>query len=167
MSAIYSVILTGSISTPHTLNKTSIHQQKIFKMVNGKFIWKCSICILFFAVTLKDLVRHITIQHAGQPNFSVKCGISGCPEKYTKMNSFRKHLRNRHKDELDLDHEENSEEVTSFNANLSDDTSNGDDEFDSQVNGNPSTQSCFSSDSDDDEDQDQQDQVDGLVRVSC
>ena len=63
------------------------------------------------------------------------------------MNSFRKHLRNQQKDELD--HEKNSkEEVTSFCANLSDDTNDGDCEFDSQVSENSpssSTQSCFSS----------------------
>ena len=30
------------------------------------------------------------------PNFKVTCGVDGCPDKHTKMNSFRKHLRTCH-----------------------------------------------------------------------
>lgn len=45
------------------------------------------------------LVRHISVEHAAMPNFIVKCGVDGCPDTYTKMNSFRKHLRTCHADE--------------------------------------------------------------------
>lgn len=30
------------------------------------------------------------------PNFKIKCGVRGCPLEYTKMDSFRKHLRRHH-----------------------------------------------------------------------
>ena len=45
---------------------------------------------------MKALVRHIGVEHAGMPNFKVKCGVDGCPEQYCKMNSLRKHMRTCH-----------------------------------------------------------------------
>ena len=67
--------------------------KQISKMARS---WKCEICLLFTSLTLKTLVRHIAVEHAGMPNFKVKCGVDGCPEEYTKMNSYRKHLRTCH-----------------------------------------------------------------------
>lgn len=54
---------------------------------------------MFSALTLKMLVRHISVEHAAMPNFKVICGVDGCPDQYKKMNSFRKHLRLSHADE--------------------------------------------------------------------
>ena len=59
-------------------------------------LWKCEICSIFIALSLKELVRHVGVEHAGMPNFKVRCGVDGCPEEYCKMNSFRKHLRTCH-----------------------------------------------------------------------
>ena len=64
-------------------------------------IFICSICLVFTALTLKALVRHIALRHASKPNFKVKCGVNGCPEEYDKIDSFRKHLRRRHEDEYE------------------------------------------------------------------
>ena len=61
--------------------------------VNMVRLWKCEICSIFIALSLKELVRQIGVEHAGMPNFKVRCGIDGCTEEYCKMNSFRKHLR--------------------------------------------------------------------------
>lgn len=63
-------------------------------------MWECSICLVFTAIALRTLVRHIAIQHASQPNFKVKCMVDGCLEQYSKMDSFRKHLRRKHWEEL-------------------------------------------------------------------
>ena len=63
-------------------------------------VWSCSICSVFSAIALKTLVRHITLQHASHPNFSIKCGVNGCQEQYKKMDSFRKHLHRKHAEEM-------------------------------------------------------------------
>ena len=60
-------------------------------------VWVCSICFVFTSVTIRSLVRHITVAHASKPNFKIKCVIPGCPTEYTKINSLRTHLRRRHK----------------------------------------------------------------------
>ena len=63
-------------------------------------VWPCSLCSVFTTLSLKTLVRHITLRHASQPNFKIRCGVNGCQEQYNKMDSFRKHLRRKHKEEM-------------------------------------------------------------------
>ena len=65
--------------------------------------WRCTICLVFFALTLKELVRHISIMHANQPNFRVVCGVNNCPQQYQKMNSLRYHIRHQHQLEWNSD----------------------------------------------------------------
>lgn len=60
-------------------------------------VWECSICFVFTALTIRSLVKHITVTHASEPNFKVKCVIPGCQAEYKKINSLRTHLRRRHK----------------------------------------------------------------------
>lgn len=74
---------------------------------------------MFSALTLKVLVRHISVQHAGMPNFKITCLVHGCPEQYDKMNSFRKHLRKFHAEDLfNTDHQPPVEEPEVNNNNM-------------------------------------------------
>ena len=63
-------------------------------------MWSCSLSFVLSALTLGALVSHIAMQHASQPNFKVICGINGCPDEYMKIDSYRKHLRRKHPDEM-------------------------------------------------------------------
>ena len=100
-------------------------------------IWKCEICLLFSALTLKQLVRHISVEHAAMPNFKVKCGVEGCPDEYKRMNSFRKHLRTCHAHEYSENFQpeeqpgnEDPGPVESNSARENDDVGNYDDQDD-------------------------------------
>lgn len=44
--------------------------------------WKCSICVIFIAVTLRILMRHIFSEHSYKPDFRVECSVSGCKQVY-------------------------------------------------------------------------------------
>lgn len=67
--------------------------------------FRCSICLVFFALTLRLLLKHLYLEHAGRPNFHVLCGIEGCPQTYTKYNSFYRHVNREHAGLLNITHE--------------------------------------------------------------
>lgn len=58
--------------------------------------WRCVICFVFIALTLKSLLSHINTAHSRNPGFRVICGIDGCPEDYRVFNSFYYHIRRSH-----------------------------------------------------------------------
>lgn len=58
--------------------------------------WRCVICFVFVALTLKSLLGHINTAHGRNPDFRVICGIDDCPEEYRVFNSFYYHIRRRH-----------------------------------------------------------------------
>ncbi len=78
--------------------------------------WKCDICSAFLALTLKELLHHITIMHSNETNFRVKCIVSGCPYEYSKMNSLCYHLSNYHR-ELQLNQCETQNTDRQFDRN--------------------------------------------------
>ncbi len=88
-------------------------------------MWLCSICLVFSAITLRALVRHIAMQHASQPNFKVTCGINGCPDEYKKIDSYRKHLRRKHPDEMAVEEIQNPD-ISNTSSNESTDGENED-----------------------------------------
>lgn len=57
---------------------------------------KCSICMIYFAFTLRSLLSRIRKEHSTGPNFSVTCNVDGCPETYNKFNSFYRHVQRQH-----------------------------------------------------------------------
>ncbi|XP_044063741.1 uncharacterized protein LOC122881523 [Siniperca chuatsi] len=59
-------------------------------------IWRCFICYIFVALTLKQLLSHINIMHSRSPDFRVVCGIDGCPNEYRVYNSFYYHVKRTH-----------------------------------------------------------------------
>ena len=63
----------------------------------------CSLCYRFTATDMSAVLRHIGVTHAHQANFRVVCGIQGCPRTYTNYHSFRKHLRRKHMETLELE----------------------------------------------------------------
>ncbi|XP_049331198.1 uncharacterized protein LOC125799173 [Astyanax mexicanus] len=63
-------------------------------------IWRCFICCLFVAVTLRALLNHINTVHSRSPNFRVICGIDGCTQEYRVYNSFYYHVRRSHASHL-------------------------------------------------------------------
>lgn len=78
--------------------------------VNGFFVysiflctmvWKCPICVIFIAVTLRILMRHIFSEHSYKPDFRVECSVSGCKQVYRKYNSYYRHTMKYHLDMLD------------------------------------------------------------------
>ena len=60
--------------------------------------WRCSICLLFLCLTLRELLNHIHVSHAGSPNFQVACMVDGCPRIYRRYHSFYKHVITIHRD---------------------------------------------------------------------
>lgn len=58
--------------------------------------WRCVICFVFVALTLKSLLSHINTAHSRNPDFRVICGIDGCTEEYRVFNSFYYHIRRTH-----------------------------------------------------------------------
>lgn len=58
--------------------------------------WECSICMIYFALTLRIILSHIRREHSIGPNFSVTCNVDGCPETYNKFNSFYRHVQRQH-----------------------------------------------------------------------
>lgn len=58
--------------------------------------WRCVICFVFVALTLKALLSHINTAHGRSQNFHVICGVNGCVEEYHVFNSFYYHLRRTH-----------------------------------------------------------------------
>ena len=80
-----------------TVARCVSHGNSIKLVILMANVWVCSSCFVFTAVTIRSLVRHITVAHASKPNFKIKCVIPGCLTEYTKINSLRTHLRRRHK----------------------------------------------------------------------
>ncbi|KAM7378811.1 hypothetical protein PAMP_004408 [Pampus punctatissimus] len=58
--------------------------------------WRCVICFVFVALTLKSLLSHINTAHSRSPDFRVICGIDGCTAEYRLFNSFYYHIRRTH-----------------------------------------------------------------------
>lgn len=58
--------------------------------------WRCVICFVFVALTLKSLLSHINTAHSRNADFRVICGIDGCTEEYRVFNSFYYHIRRTH-----------------------------------------------------------------------
>lgn len=50
----------------------------------------------FFSYQLVKVVTHIGLEHSGEPDFSVFCGIEGCANTYTNFSSYKSHLYRRH-----------------------------------------------------------------------
>ena len=76
-------------------------------------IWRCFICYIFVALTLKKLLSHINTQHSRSPGFRVVCGIDGCPSEYRVYNSFYYHVKRTHAHHLlqvEAEEEEAAEE---------------------------------------------------------
>nr|XP_046258520.1 uncharacterized protein LOC124066299 [Scatophagus argus] len=63
-------------------------------------IWRCFICYIFLALTLKQLLSHINTMHSRNPDFRVVCGIDGCPSEYRVYNSFYYHVKRTHAQHL-------------------------------------------------------------------
>ena len=57
--------------------------------------WRCMICFVFGALSLKVLLSHINASHSRSPDFWVYCGIDGCEQDFRVFNSFR-HIKRTH-----------------------------------------------------------------------
>jgi len=64
-------------------------------------IWRCVICYVFVALSLKSLLSHINFAHSRSPDFRLVCGIDGCTKEYRVYNSFWYHIRRTHSQYLD------------------------------------------------------------------
>lgn len=58
--------------------------------------WRCLICFVFVALSLKSLLSHINLAHSRSPDFRVICGIEGCAAEYRVYKSFYSHIRRSH-----------------------------------------------------------------------
>ena len=65
--------------------------------------YNCSICGYFESENLSKVVSHISLQHGMCPNFHVTCGISNCPQTFTKFASYKTHLYRKHRNHFHLD----------------------------------------------------------------
>lgn len=64
-------------------------------------IWRCFICFVFVALTLKSLLSHINSARSHSPDFRVVCGIDGCTKEYRVYNSLWYHIRRNHHEHLE------------------------------------------------------------------
>ncbi|KAL3969284.1 keratinocyte differentiation factor 1 [Sarotherodon galilaeus] len=74
-------------------------------------IWRCFICYVFVALSLRQLLSDINTMHSRSPDFRVVCGIDGCPSEYRVYNSFYYHVKRTHAHHLlgvEADEEEGS-----------------------------------------------------------
>ncbi|KAK0142031.1 PiggyBac transposable element-derived protein 4 [Merluccius polli] len=53
--------------------------------------WRCMICFVFVALSLKVLLSHINKSHSRSPDFWVYCGTDGCEQDFRVFNSFSPH----------------------------------------------------------------------------
>ncbi|KAF1394342.1 hypothetical protein PFLUV_G00025530 [Perca fluviatilis] len=58
--------------------------------------WRCMICVVFVALTLKVLLSHINASHSRSPDFWVYCGIDRCEQDFRVFNSFFRHIKRTH-----------------------------------------------------------------------
>ena len=70
--------------------------------VSPTTLWKCSLCTVFVAVTLRILMNHYYTVHSNEVNFSVRCGVNDCPATFQRYHSFYKHVKRRHKNEYEV-----------------------------------------------------------------
>ncbi len=56
--------------------------------------------------TQRKYLKHLELYHQSETNFVVECGQNGCPSKYIKISSLRKHLTRKHSTTIQ---QENSE----------------------------------------------------------
>lgn len=75
-------------------------------------IWRCVICFVFVALTLKSLLSHINSAHSRSPDFHVVCGIDGCSKEYRVYNSLWYHIRRNHREHLESGSSESRRERT-------------------------------------------------------
>nr|XP_054587799.1 uncharacterized protein LOC129153069 [Nothobranchius furzeri] len=80
--------------------------------------WRCVICFVFVALTLKSLLSHINTAHSRSPDFRVICGVDGCAEEYRVFNSFYYHLRRTHSQYFAAGNPPTGCLSASFDANL-------------------------------------------------
>lgn len=59
-------------------------------------MWRCMICIVFVAISLKILLSHINVTHGRNADFWVFCGIDDCDQEFRVFNSFYRHLKRSH-----------------------------------------------------------------------
>ena len=55
---------------------------------------ECSLCTNGPRVrfSIRDYLKHLQLFHAHQPTFKVTCGIGGCLQSYTNMNTYSNHV---------------------------------------------------------------------------
>ncbi|XP_028296960.1 uncharacterized protein LOC114458772 [Gouania willdenowi] len=58
--------------------------------------WRCMICLIFVALTLKVLLSHINVAHGRCQEFWVHCGIDECEQEFRVFNSFFRHIKRTH-----------------------------------------------------------------------
>lgn len=59
-------------------------------------VWRCLICLVFVALSVKVLLSHINAVHSRSPDFWVYCGIDGCDQDFRVFNSFFRHIKRTH-----------------------------------------------------------------------
>ena len=58
--------------------------------------WRCLICYVFVALSLRKLLSHINSLNSRSPDFHVVCGIDGCSNEYRVYNSYYYHIKRTH-----------------------------------------------------------------------
>lgn len=58
--------------------------------------WRCMVCFIFVALSLKALLSHIHVIHGRSADFWVFCGIDGCEQEFRVFNSFSRHIKRTH-----------------------------------------------------------------------
>lgn len=85
-------------------------------------IWRCVICFVFVALTLKSLLSHINTAHSRSPDFRVVCGIDGCTKEYRVYNSLWYHIRRNHHEHLERGSSNSRREGTKATSSREDST---------------------------------------------
>lgn len=52
----------------------------------------CPLCGIHQSKNLSDLMRHIRLFHADEPNFKIDCTLQGCCRSYKNYHTYRNHI---------------------------------------------------------------------------
>ena len=127
-----------SLSYPGMAHSWSVDQVSSWLKVNGfegfispfkgeLWIWmaevfQCQRCPVK-TPTHKKWLKHLQLYHENESDFSVTCGLDGCPRQFSRVKSLRNHIRRHHhfsdssfEEELNLLPEDTQPETTVENS---------------------------------------------------
>ena len=58
----------------------------------------CQVCAHFFTTSISEMVSHLVLVHQNDPGLHIICDVPGCISTFSRVFSYKSHLRRSHKD---------------------------------------------------------------------